>query len=166
MPFFLRARSLAERVMFLDGWRAAAIVWMKRAAALCLLVSLFLPVSQCTYEPDPEGGIRETRVIVSYPYTAYSWPGMQRVATYAAFLWPTVLMIAGAVSPVARDRSAVAALEVLLCVGSAWMLFLLTALGELRYGAYVAIGSLAVYFSATLAELLNGLRRRFTKHSP
>lgn len=135
------------------------MAWIKRAAALCLLVSLFLPVSQCTYDPGPESRSREAQVIVSYPYKAYSWPSMERIAVYAAFLWPAVLMIAGAALPIARHGSAVAALELLLCAGSAWMLFVLTALGELRYGAYVASGSVVGYFGATLAQLVDGLRR-------
>ena len=63
------------------------------------------------------------------------------------------LTIASAVLPAARDKSAFAALELLLCLGSAWMLFVLTALGELRYGGYLAIVSLSAYLSAALASL-------------
>src|SRR5258708_40270790 len=97
--------------MFVDRWQAAATNGIKRAAPLGLFVSFSLPISQCTYESNPESGTKEKQVIVTYPYTAYSWSSMERVGTYVAFLWPMALTIAGVVLPGARDKSALIALE-------------------------------------------------------
>lgn len=149
--------------MFVEKRLIGPIVVLKRVAALCLLISLFLPISQCTYAPNLEDQNQNPQVLVKYPYSAYSWPSIERVATYAAFLWPMVFSIAGAVWPRARERLALGVLEFLFCIGSAWMLFVLTALGELKYGGYVAIGSLSAYFGATLIGLVNDIRERFNK---
>jgi hypothetical protein len=43
------------------------------------------------------------------------------------------------------------------------MLFVLTVVGELKYGGYVAIGSLSAYFGATLIGLVVGVRKRAKK---
>jgi hypothetical protein len=140
-----------------------AIVVIKRIAALCLLVSFFLPLSQCSLAtvaefPQP---VRELQsqpgkgVIVTYAYSAYSWKGWQRPAAYAAFLWPVLLSIVLTVWPALRSRGrTIAALELLLCLGSAWMVLGLTMLGEMRYGGYIAWTALLVYFGAALADLL------------
>jgi hypothetical protein len=151
--------------MLIDAWRAAAGLRIRRAAALGLFVSFFLPISQCTFQPD-ESGIEEDQVLVLYPYAAYPWPSLERVATYAAFLWPIGLTVARKALPAALEKIALPALELLLCLGSAWMLFALTALGEVKYGAYLAVASLAAYSSATLAGVVHAFRRRVEDREP
>jgi hypothetical protein len=98
---------------------------------------------------------------VTYPYAAYSWPSIERAGTYAAFVWPLVITAAAAALPALEAKAPLLALEVLFCLGSAWMLFVLTMFGELRYGAYVAFGSLGAYLAALIVELIGVLRRRF-----
>lgn len=143
----------------------SVVVAIKRIAALCLLISFFLPLSQCTWQ-----GARDEapQVVVIYAYSAYSWPSLGRASVYAAFFWPAALSIAVLVWPALRRRGrTVAALELLFTLGSAWMVFVLAPLGSLRYGGYLAWGAVAVYFCAALADLLvRFLQRRRSPPDP
>ena len=151
--------------MFVEGRRLTTTIAIKRLAAIFLLVAFFLPLSQCTVAERPETKTTELEVIVTYAYSAHKWPSVNALATYAAFLWPLTLSIASLVWPRLNQKWTIGIIELLLCAGSAFILFGLTYFGALRYGAYVAGGSIGLYFITTSVELAARVRKKWGKQT-
>jgi len=144
-----------------ERWLRTTVV-IKRVAALFLLVAFFLPLSQCTVEvPTSETRAIERQVIVTYAYSRDKWPSVDALAIYVTFLWPLLFAVASLISPSVSGKLAIGIVEILLCVGSGFMLFTLTYIGMLKYGAYVAMGSIGVYFIATSVQLVARMRKRW-----
>ena len=136
----------------------------KRLAAIALLAALFLPLSRCTLEEhDPQTKATKQTVSVTYAYSGHSWPSVDALADYAAFLWPLLLAVARMIRPGLNQRWSVQLLELALCLGSAFILFRLTIGGEWLYGAYIAAAAIAAYFTTVLAELAARLRRAWIR---
>ena len=148
--------------MFVEGRRLTTTIAIKRLAAIFLLVAFFLPLSQCTVEErNPETKATELKVIVNYAYSGNGWPSADTLPTYAAFLWPLALSLASLVWPSLNQKWTIGVLELLLCAGSGFMLFALTYFGTLRYGVYVAGGSIGLYFVTTSVELVARVQKRW-----
>jgi hypothetical protein len=158
-------RVIAD-VMCVEGRRLSTAIVIKRLAAIVLVVAFFLPLSQCTVEEqNPETRATELKVIVNYAYAHDNWRSLDALATYAAFLWPLTLVIAGLVWPNLNQKLTIGVLELVFCAGSGFVLFALTFIGTLRYGAYLAGVSIGLYFVTTLVELVARARRSWGKQT-
>lgn len=126
----------------------------KRIAAITLVISFFLPLSQCSVTPPPEKEHQEVKSEVVYAYSAYEWPSLGSFATLAAFVWPLWFAFKGNKSP----KMLVSGLELLLCTGTGFMLVALTYVGSWLFGAYIAVLAICTYFLATVSQILMQLR--------
>ena len=150
--------------MFVEERRLSTTAIIKRIAAIFLLVAFFLPLSQCTITmPNAETKAIEKKTHVIYAYTAYEWPSVQSLATYAAFIWPLTFGIASLVWPSLNQKWMIGVLEMLLCVGSGFTLFGLSFLGSLQYGGYIAWGAIGIYFITTSVEFATRIRKKWSK---
>jgi hypothetical protein len=132
-------------------------VIIKRIAAVILMVAFFLPLSQCRAPTPPTNDAQELKMEVTYAYSAYQWPGAESFAAFFAFFWPVMFSFLGRV----KSKLLINSIELLLCVGTGFMLFALTYMGSLLLGAYVAIALLVVYSLATA----NQIRKRLSGHA-
>jgi len=130
------------------------IIAVKRIAAIVLLVAFFFPLSQCSVmEEKTPGEASVPKVVVRYAYATYDEEFPTPVLAYAGFLWPLGFAIAGLLRPPLLRRRGVALIEMVLCVGSGYVLYLLASWGETRYGAYVAATAIGLYFVSASADV-------------
>jgi hypothetical protein len=122
----------------------------KRIAAIILLVSFFLPLSQCSVTPPPRQEHQEVKNEVIYAYSAYEWPSFGGFAALAAFVWPMWFAFRKSKSP----KMLLNSLELLLCASTVYMLAALTYLGSWLYGAYLAAVAIGVYLLATFHQII------------
>ncbi len=149
---------------------------IKRWAAVFMLLSLFLPLAQlkqCTTFRLPDGtSVTGEHIVDIYAYNQawtekeYTETPLFLLAVYVAFLWPLILSITSLIWPGLNQKWYINVLELLLCVGSVYMLGGITFFQNLRYGFYVAGGSIVLYFVTTLAELVARVRKKWVnKHN-
>jgi hypothetical protein len=134
--------------------------WLKRIAALSLAVSFFLPLTQCSQKL----GTTSPPVTVSAS-NAYEWPSILAIALLLLFFWPLVLQL----WRIIKKRPAISSkascvefgLSVLSLAGTSWLVlsWVLTFGASIRYGAFVAAGSVLVY---GVVSLLEAIRMRST----
>jgi hypothetical protein len=117
---------------------------VRRLSALLLAVSYVLPIGSCSST--------STHAVDAYP-----WPSVQAVITALLFLWPLAVELLVRPRRPLRVRGQVAVVAgCMATIGGIWLLGFVMANGP-RYGAFVALGSVAVYASASLAD---SVRRR------
>ncbi|WP_284358211.1 hypothetical protein [Dyella nitratireducens] len=126
---------------------------LKRVSALLLAVSFFLPLTQCSQKL----GDTSPPVTVSAS-NAYEWPSLLSAVVLLLFFWPLVLQLWSAIKRIritSRKASWIEfGLSILSLAGIAgialpWML---TFGASIRYGAFVASGSVLAYGTASLVE--------------
>lgn len=157
---FKRYFGRTLNIMFVKERGLSATAAIKRFAAIMLLAAFFLPLSQCSApKQNVETKVFEQEVRVTYAYTAHEWPSVEALATYAAFLWPLMFGIASLVWPNLNQKWTVGGLELLLCLGSGFMLYALTFFDSLRYGGYIAWGAIGMYFITTSVALIARIRK-------
>jgi len=124
---------------------------IKRIAALVLAVSFFLPLSQCS---DKREGAPQSHVQVYEitAFTAYKWPSFGSTIAVFLFFWPIALCSLeslGLAGFLAQHKLKVElVLTFLTLAGVVW----LTLWGKsIRYGAFVAVGSILAYAAAAVA---------------
>ena len=135
------------------------IVTLKRTAAVLILATLFMPLSKCTLTPPPEEKHQKPTVTISYAYSGYKWPSLGIVAAVFAFVWPLLFSIFGNVERKALIRITINIVELLLCLGSGFMILMITLGGELLYGAYIAVIAFTTYFVTTLIQLVSFVKK-------
>lgn len=130
------------------------IIAVKRIAAIVLLLAFFLPLSQCSVmEKQSPGKASVPSVEVTYAYATYDEEFPTPVLAYVGFLWPLGFSIAGLLRPPLMRRRGAALSEMVLCVGSGYVLYVLASWGETRYGAYVAATAIGLYFVSASADV-------------
>jgi inner membrane protein len=143
------------------AWFTAANV--KRVAAVLLFVALFLPLSRCARQaPVPPGGEPQANAPVTYEYS-YAWTRFDagNAGSYLAilsFLWPLPILLWEAFS---KRRTALVVLlwlQPLLCLGSAWLIYMRTLLEQPWTGAWLAWTALSAYFLASVCALVSDVR--------
>ncbi|WP_394778489.1 hypothetical protein [Undibacterium sp.] len=157
----------------------------KRVAALVLLLSFFLPLSQCSSriadqeiaaqpasQAVQEAAQTATQAAVSAPaepptdiaaYSAYPWPSAASIVVLLLFAWPAALQLYALLKPDAFAANGYkwALLELPLIAVTLCCILLLSSLGQqLRYGAVVASAAAYCYLLAVLvpAALRGGPR--------
>ena len=121
----------------------------KRIAALTLVISFFLPLSQCSVVPPAGQEHQDVKSEVVYAYSAYRWPSFGSFAAVAAFVWPLLFAFRGNTS----TKILISGLELLLCAGTGFMLAALTYVGSWLFGAYLAALAICTYFLATVSHI-------------
>jgi hypothetical protein len=143
---------------FTLGWptRMARVQLTKRVAALLLLASFFLPLSQCSLPAtDAETGTKAVPGIAAdvSGFSAYEWPSIGSTVAAALFGWAALIQLLSLRSPGLESNRAVFALELTLCVltvaGISWVVY---SWGQnIRYGAVLAYAAVLAYLAATIA---------------
>jgi hypothetical protein len=148
--------------------------FLKRLAAVGLLIAFFLPLSQCS---TPEQNISEKPSTQSAQAAKVA---QSNGITYAArtdkddilltlingfaFFWPVLFTLLAFLRPEVEQSLSIRLSEILLCLGSAFILLRLTSFGTLLAGGYLAWCALGVYFAITLFNFIARIRR--TWHVP
>ena len=129
-------------------------------AVVLIAVSLFLPLSRCERKPIVLNGedhsSAEFAAPVHYSYTyAKDWFQLSDWTGWVAmlsFAWPLILLILVWQSPKEREHRALPWVEILLCMGSFFVIWNLSSFGERRYGAYLALAGLVIYLLGAVIE--------------
>ncbi len=148
---------------------------IKRWAAIFMLLAFFLPLVQltrCTTFRLPDGTtVDEEHIVDIYAYSD-KWGLIERALLYTAFLWPLIFSVTSLIWPGLNQKSFINVLELLLCVGSGFILglfmyfYLHDPKAHTRYGLYVAWGSIGLYFVTTSVELVARVRKKWVnKHN-
>ncbi|MBC3833255.1 hypothetical protein H8K33_17225 [Undibacterium amnicola] len=139
---------------------------LKRLAALCLFISFFLPLSQCSVQKDPTQTPSTQEILtaspsvdVRYAYNADHDTMMFRAVNVFAFTWPLMLTLVLLVYAKFEHILSVQITAIALCLASAFCLLRLTSFGELLIGGYLAWGSLITYFLVSLTQFLQRVRQ-------
>ena len=134
----------------------ARVQLIKRIAALVLVASFFLPLSQCSLPAtDAETGTKTLpgiAVDVS-AFSAYEWPSVGSTVAAVLFGWAALIQLLSLRSPRLEPTRVVFALEVTLCVltiaGISWLVY---SWGQtIRYGALLAYAAVLAYLGAAFA---------------
>jgi hypothetical protein len=146
--------------------------FLKHLTAVGLLVAFFLPLSQCT---TPEQNISERSPTQSAQATKSANVAQSDGIIYAAradkddtlltltngfaFFWPVLFTLLAFLRPEVEQSLPIRLSEILLCLGSAFILLRLTSFGTLLAGGYLAWCALGAYFSITLFNFIARIRR-------
>lgn len=139
---------------------------LKRLAALCLFISFFLPLSQCSVQKDTAQTPSTQEILkaspsvdVKYAYNADQDTMVFRAANIFAFTWPLLFTLVLLVYAKFEQFLSVQVTAIALCFVSAFCLLRLTSFGELLIGGYLAWGSLITYLLISLTQFLQRVRR-------
>jgi hypothetical protein len=135
---------------------------LKRAGAIILLLSLFLPMHSCTSFPTkstPAETAKSSEVArprYFYAWTAEDAKDPSSYLVLLAFIWPAVAVCLGRIQVRRRYwRIALSLLEAALSIGTAWIIYGLGwAIGRAEAGAYMAVSGFALYLLARSIEII------------
>jgi hypothetical protein len=139
---------------------------LKRLAAILIMASLFMPLTQCTVSATEYINDDGTAVVKSdgsprvdyqymdlkpFEFISLRWDGLLLLF---AFVWPILFQIFVLFAKTKPDNRWVQAIESLLIVLTAVQISYWVYCGDgARYGAYVAYSGLAIYLSALIVHL-------------
>nr|WP_314858457.1 hypothetical protein [uncultured Undibacterium sp.] len=145
------------------------LIFLKRLAAVGLLVAFFLPLSQCS---TPENNISEkpptqsTQAVkvaqgdgIIYATRADKDDTLLTMTNGFAFFWPVLFTLLAFLRPEVEQSLSIRLSEILLCLGSAFILLRLTTFGTLLPGGYLGWSALGIYFAITLFNFIARIRR-------
>lgn len=133
-----------------DG-RSPNLKWF---AGALLVVSFLLPTSRCA---DPfQQETDASRYVYRYPYQAVPHEPFWGPVVVLAYFWPVMTLALRASGLGARHARALAGVELALCLGSAYMVYLLNLFSETWYGTWVSAFGLCSYFALALITLVAG----------
>lgn len=129
---------------------------MKRICALLLAISFFLPLAQCSQKM----GDASPPLAVSAS-NAYEWPSLFSTVLLLLFFWPLALVLWRAVTgrmPSRRASWIECSLSGATLVAICWLVlsWRLSFGASIRYGAFIACGSVVGYGVVSLIEGIRG----------
>ena len=138
-------------------------------ATALVLCSLVLPLSRCEHQPflltDGGGTIVEEGKPVTYEYkyakdwfTLKEWLGW---LVLLSFSWPLIILLSRWRSMRIRKSKILPWLEILLCLGSGYVIWTISSFGERLVGAYVAMTGVGLY----LLAVANGMFQKITRNA-
>jgi hypothetical protein len=135
---------------------------MKRGSAILLLISFFLPLSQCTKFDAHESS---TAIYESYSaYSSYEWPSIGSSIALFLFSWPVIFQIIAFSRHTLVSPRITVILElffsILTVCGISWLIYFGS---RVQYGAFVAYGATIAYFGTTLWVLLASRPKAFKR---
>ena len=126
---------------------------IKRGSAILLLISFFLPLTQCTQILSSENSHVSSQAYSAS--SAYDWPSIGSSVALFLFSWPAIGQI------IALRRQAyfslrVVAIEIVLSLltlcGITWLVLWGS---KIQYGAFIAYGATSAYLGAILWRLVS-----------
>ncbi|MFZ6800452.1 hypothetical protein [Undibacterium sp. Di24W] len=143
--------------------------FLKRLAALGLLIAFFLPLSQCStpeqnISKDPptqsnqNAKVRQSDGIV-FAARMDKDDALLTLTNGVAFFWPVLFTLLAFFRPEVEQSLSIRLSEILLCLGSAFILLRLTSFGTLLPGGYLGWSALGIYFAITLFNFIERIRR-------
>jgi len=110
-----------------------------------------MPLSQCTiYDPNNEEAA--PIINIEYGYSNRQILSLDMVISFAAFSWPMFLQLILAIRKTLNISILYKSLELVCCLGTAYMLFLINIFGKPLYGSYIAVIALGSYGLLTIYE--------------
>ena len=127
------------------------VITIKRVFALILLLAFFMPLSQCTtYDPNNEEAA--PIINIDYGYSNKQILSLDMAISIAAFSWPMFLQLLIAIRKALNISIWYKSLELVCCLGTAYMLFIINIFGKPLYGSYIAVIALGFYGLLTIFE--------------
>ena len=138
--------------------------FIKRIAAIALVVGFFLPLTRCsTFEIDHQTGrlVQGIAADVS-AFNAYEWPSVGSTISLALFGWAALIQLLVLRRSSIESNSGVFAVEVILFMmtvaGISWIVYW----GQgIRYGALICYAAIGAYLGAAIAgrRRVRGVKR-------
>ncbi|MFZ6645177.1 hypothetical protein ACO0LO_05630 [Undibacterium sp. TJN25] len=140
----------------------------KRIAAMALLFSFFLPLSQCSLKVTDQDPAVAAQAVADEPadiaaYSAYPWPSIASAVVLLLFAWPTAVQCGAWLKPgtFALHAYKLALFELPLAAVTLCCIVLLASMGQhVRYGAFAASAAVACYALAVLLPLMRSREPR------
>lgn len=151
---------------------------IKGIATILLMICFVLPLSRCDRNEKLEAPRTANTAVTKqqnkrppdpayedkYAYKNVSADDpVTGALTIAGFFWPLIFLAFGRKSPSFRAAMAINLGELLLCAGSAYMIFGITLFGDLRYGGYLAYLFVVAYLMSTLIQIFVRVRTRMAE---
>ncbi len=133
----------------------------KTAAFLLLVIAFVLPLSRCSTEG--ESGAEPGGYEYYWAWSHFKADSVDSWLIILAFFWPVPFIYHASIPRARESRIWMLAAEVLLCVGSAYMIWADTFLNKLWVGGWLAYGALCIYLGFTILELIAVVRNRIRK---
>jgi hypothetical protein len=132
-----------------QAWQAPKI---KTVASIALMVSFFLPLSYCR---RIDGSINETYAFEEAYKAMVSVELFYFISIILAFTWPILFVLYYVYGKKNIIKMSLRFLEPFLCLGSFFVVLLLSSFGNLASGGYTALTSLISYFFSAMLEIDN-----------
>ncbi len=131
----------------------------KIAAIILLLMAFALPLSRCSSDSDSNSSVESSKnYTYEYAWSDFNYMDISSWLILIVFFWPIPFVILEIVSKKEYCGILILSIEIILALGSIYMIYLRTFLDELWYGGYLSYASLAIILIVTAIELIRSIR--------
>ncbi len=143
---------------------------LRIVTAALILCSLALPLSRCGhYSAESENvtaAAKDEPVGFDYMYPKdwfdlTDWQGW--VALFS-FSWPLIVIFGRWRSRKIRESRITPWTEIVLCLGSGYVIWSISSFGERLWGAYVVLSGMALYLTAAVRDAVHSVARHTQRH--
>ena len=138
-------------------------------AMALILCSLALPLSRCErYRVESENinAVKKNEA-VEFEYTyAKDWfvlTEWQGWLAILSFSWPLIVILGRWRSRKLRESQVTQWTEIILCLGSGYIIWALSSFGERLFGAYVVLSGMALYLVAAVRDTIRSVARHIQR---
>ena len=141
---------------------------IRLGAAIALICTLFLPLSQCSRNENTVPSNTKPPALQLFPQSdkqiSYEYAvgelefSVRGIMTLLAFTWPLLFVFTGGKLQNTRFTPVQHLLELTLCGGTLYWLHCLTRFGHWMYGAYVVLISIILFGGTSLLYLYHAAR--------
>ena len=142
-----------------------------------MIAALFVPLSECSRDGKPPTTPVPSRTLLqkifpqSDAQTDYDYGAarlglsINGIATLIAFGWPLVLALINQSIAGKRRAWILHMLELLLCAGTIYWIYLATLVGKRLWGTYLVFALMVAYAIAASVDLASGWRRKSARQA-
>ncbi|RKZ73873.1 MAG: hypothetical protein DRQ57_12975 [Gammaproteobacteria bacterium] len=132
------------------------LAFVKKTASITLAVSFFLPLSRCQGTSSDTYAYKQ--ILSIFEASTFNLNiFLFSIIILIAFIWPVLFIFYYSYGHRSKIKSILKAIEPLLCLGTFYVLLIITMSGKLLFGGYVAFLSIMSYFISSLLERSSGV---------
>ncbi len=124
---------------------------IKKIIPFVLLISIFLPMSQCTRHPHFFNKLKTPQITVNYVTSGSNYGEI--ALNILSLAWPFLLLLFFLRVKNLDKKIFIKIIELVLCSITGFLMFLITLFDQILYGGVIVIVSILIYFFITLYEL-------------
>ena len=127
---------------------------LRGIGGVLIVVSFVLPLSTCQIAANPDVTHAAREKVTNYGYSYVDLNDMGSWLFPLAFFWPIpVLFFRRRINTIIQIR-VISMVEVLLCIYSGYLMWVVGELGDPQYGFFVAIAGIGLYIFTVVVEMV------------